>query len=306
MTETLARVVFFFFVYSVIGWGVEVAYAAVTIRQLVNRGFLNGPVCPIYGFGMTALVTAVRLLPAPAGQAEAAWPVVFLVGMAVTTLIELVGGWALYKLFHTRWWDYSNYKGNLGGYICPQFSVLWGLGSVLMVKVVHPALAGLASPLPLVPLLIIDGVALVIFAVDIGLSAAAAVGLNRQLQEIDEMRTALRRTSDALTEIIGTGAMTADTLMDEQKLQMTLAAMEGRDNAAELREKLDEVRLRAGELRARMETLNRGHFGPARLLKAFPDMKSARHGESLEAMRRYAARLRARARTAAGKLRSEK
>ena len=50
--------------------------------------------------------------------------------MMLTTAIELVGGWALFKIYHIRWWDYSNMKFNLGGYICPQFSLLWGLGSV--------------------------------------------------------------------------------------------------------------------------------------------------------------------------------
>lgn len=306
MTETIARVVFFFFVYSIIGWGVEVAYAAVTTRQLVNRGFLNGPICPIYGCGMTVLMGAVRLLTPDGPQQELAWPAVFLLGMTAATLIELAGGWILYRLFHTRWWDYSNYKWNLGGYICPQFSLLWGLGSVVMVKLVHPALTGLARPLPLVPLLVIDGVALLIFGVDLGLSIAAAVGLNRQLEEIDEMRAALRRTSDRLTDIIGTSAMNADTLLDEQKLQMTLAAMEGRDNAAELRAQAEELLGRAGELRARLEALNRGHSGPARLLRAFPDMKSARHSESLAVLRRRAldaaATARQKAQTAADRL----
>ena len=219
MNETvllLARVVLYFFVYGCVGWGVEVAFAAVTTRQLVNRGFLNGPICPIYGFGMVALVSAMQLLPKPEQTGEGANTVlVFFVGMFITTLIELVGGWVLFKLFHTRWWDYSMYRFNLGGYICPQFSLLWGLGSVLMVKVVHPLVAGLSMPLPGVPLLIVDAVLLVVFGVDVALSAAAAVGLNRYLTEIDEMRAALRRTSDRLTEVIGTNAMTADTLLDE-------------------------------------------------------------------------------------------
>lgn len=297
MIEPLVNAVFFFFVYAFLGWGVEVAYAAVTTRQLVNRGFLNGPWCPIYGCGMMVLVGAMRCLPRPADAAQPHWLVVFVVGMVITTAIELVGGWALFKIFHTRWWDYSEFRWNLGGYICPQFSVLWGLGSVGMVKLVHPFLSGLARPLPLVFMLVTDGVMLAVFAVDLAVSAAAAVGLDRQLEEIDEMRAALRRTSDALTEIIGTHAMTADTLLDEQKLQMTLAAMEGRD---ELREQIDEVQSRANALRTRMEAMQRQRFGTGRLLRAFPNMKSVHHGESVAALRRHSERLRQRAREAAG------
>ena len=309
MNETvllLARVVLYFFVYGCVGWGVEVAYAAITTRQLVNRGFLNGPICPIYGFGMVALVTAMQLVPKPEQTGEGANTVlVFFVGMFITTLIELVGGWVLFKLFHTRWWDYSMYRFNLGGYICPQFSLLWGLGSVLMVKVVHPLVAGLSMPLPGVPLLIVDAVLLVVFGVDVALSAAAAIGLNRYLTEIDEMRAALRRTSDRLTEVIGTNAMTADTLLDEQKLQLTLAAMESRDNVEEWRAQMNEVLEHASTLRDKLDAMTRDRSGMQRLLRAFPDMQSLEHSEAVDALRARAREAKQKAAQLADKLKNQ-
>ena len=309
MNETvllLARVVLYFFVYGCVGWGVEVAFAAVTTRQLVNRGFLNGPICPIYGFGMVALVTAMQLLPKPEQTGEGANTVlVFFVGMFITTLIELVGGWVLFKLFHTRWWDYSMYRFNLGGYICPQFSLLWGLGSVLMVKVVHPLVAGLSMPLPGVPLLIVDAVLLVVFGVDVALSAAAAIGLNRYLTEIDEMRAALRRTSDRLTEVIGTNAMTADTLLDEQKLQLTLAAMESRDNVEEWRAQMNDVLEHASTLRDKLDAMTRDRSGMQRLLRAFPDMQSLEHSEAVDALRARAREAKQKAAQLADKLKNQ-
>ena len=309
MNETvllLARVVLYFFVYGCVGWGVEVAFAAVTTRQLVNRGFLNGPICPIYGFGMVALVSAMQLLPKPEQTGEGTNTVlVFFVGMFITTLIELVGGWVLFKLFHTRWWDYSMYRFNLGGYICPQFSLLWGLGSVLMVKVVHPLVAGLSMPLPGVPLLLVDAVLLVVFGVDVALSAAAAIGLNRYLTEIDEMRAALRRTSDRLTEVIGTNAMTADTLLDEQKLQLTLAAMESRDNVEEWRAQMNDVLEHAGTLRDKLDAMTRDRSGMQRLLRAFPDMQSLEHSEAVDALRARAREAKQKAARLADKLKNQ-
>ena len=289
-----ARVVLLFFIYACLGWCVEVAFAAITTRQLVNRGFLNGPLCPIYGFGMLALVAAVYLLPGSAPDQPPGWAAVFVVGMIITTAVELAGGWALFKIFHTRWWDYSMYRFNLGGYICPQFSLLWGLGSVVMVKVVHPFLVRLTAPLPLLPLVIADGVLLLIFGVDVGLSVAAAIGLNKYLSEIDELRAKFRTASDRLTEVIGTNAREADTLLDEQKLQLMLAAMESRDNAAELREQLLEHRRRAADLRDKMDEVQKDRWGKRRLLRAFPDMKSREHGETVAALRRRAAQVRAR------------
>ena len=258
-TEFAVKTLYWFFLYGFIGWGVEVVYAAVKTHKLVNRGFLCGPICPIYGFGMVGLIYSVSLIPMPDSGSMSA-VAIFFIGMILTTAIELVGGWALFKIYHIRWWDYSNMKFNLGGYICPQFSLLWGLGSVLMIKVIHPLLARGSSPMPFNIMLIVDVVLLVLFVVDVAASTAAAIGLNKYLREIDELRAKLRVTSDKLTTVLGTGAMTADTILDEQKLQLALAKLEGRENAD--------------------------------VLRAFPDMKSLNYADTLAATRAAMLRLR--------------
>lgn len=291
--ELAARTVYWFFVYGLLGWCAEVIFAAVKEHRLVNRGFLCGPICPIYGFGMVALLYAARALGAPGLPLSV--PVVFVVGGVLTTLLELVAGWGLYRLFRIRWWDYTGIPFNLGGYICPQFSLLWGLGSVVMVHAVHPLLAGPGNALPLRALLVLDAVLLVFFAVDVGVSAAAAAGLNNRLKELDTFRTWMRRSSDTLTEVLGTGAMTADTLLDEQKLQLALAKLEGRDNAAELRA---ELRDRADQLRSRLDALELDKRGVRRLLRAFPRMQSAAYSETLDATRAALRKLQQLARTA--------
>lgn len=285
--EAGARVLFWFFLYGVLGWCVEVIYAAIKEHRLVNRGFLCGPICPIYGFGMVGLLFCMRRLPARGEDPGVV--TIFIVGMVLTTLIELIGGWVLFKLYRIRWWDYSHLKYNLGGYVCPQFSLLWGLGSVLMVKVVHPLLAHAGDPLPLQVLLPLDGTLLVFFLVDVGVSTAAAIGLNQRLEEIDELRAKLRISSDKLTEVLGTGAMTADTLLDEQKLQLALAKLESRENAAELRA---ELTVRADLLRARLRALELDKLGTRRLLRAFPRMQSLRYGETLASTRAALVQLR--------------
>lgn len=291
--ELAARTVYWFFVYGLLGWCAEVIFAAVKEHRLVNRGFLCGPICPIYGFGMVALLYAARALGAPGLPLSV--PVVFVVGGVLTTLLELVAGWGLYRLFRIRWWDYTGIPFNLGGYICPQFSLLWGLGSVVMVKGLHPLLARLGDRIPLQALLPLDLILLLVFAVDTAASAAAAAGLDRKLKEIDELRARLRRTSDRLTELLGTGAMTADTLLDEQKLQLALARMERRDDAEALRE---ELTTHAAALRARLREMDLDRFGARRLLRAFPRMRSLRYGETLAATREALRTLARRARDA--------
>ena len=286
--EFAVKTLYWFFLYGFIGWGVEVVYAAIKEHKLVNRGFLCGPICPIYGFGMVGLVYSVSLIPMPdSGSMSAA--AIFFIGMILTTAIELVGGWALFKIYRIRWWDYSNMKFNLGGYICPQFSLLWGLGSVLMIKVVHPLLARCSSPMPFKAMLILDVVLLVLFVVDVAVSTAAAIGLNKYLREIDELRAKLRVTSDKLTTVLGTGAMTADTILDEQKLQLALAKLEGRENADVLRA---ELTIRAAALREKLTAAEHDHIGARRLLRAFPDMKSLNYADTLAATRAAMLRLR--------------
>lgn len=288
LSEFAVKTVYWFFLYGFIGWGVEVVYAAIKTHKLVNRGFLCGPICPIYGFGMVGLVYSVSLIPMPDSGSMSA-VAIFFIGMFLTTAIELVGGWALFKIYHIRWWDYSEMKFNLGGYICPQFSLLWGLGSVLMIKVVHPLLARGSNPMPFKVMLILDIVLFVLFAVDVAVSTAAAIGLNKYLREIDELRARLRVTSDKLTTVLGTSAMTADTILDEQKLQLALAKLEGRENADALRA---EVTVRVAELREKLAAADHDFLGAHRLLRAFPDMKSLNYADTLAATRAAMQRLR--------------
>ena len=288
LSEFAVKTVYWFFLYGFIGWGVEVVYAAIKTHKLVNRGFLCGPLCPIYGFGMVGLVYSVSLIPMPDSGSMSA-VAIFFIGMFLTTAIELVGGWALFKIYHIRWWDYSEMKFNLGGYICPQFSLLWGLGSVLMIKVVHPLLARGSNPMPFKFMLILDIVLFVLFAVDVAVSTAAAIGLNKYLREIDELRARLRVTSDKLTTVLGTSAMTADTILDEQKLQLALAKLEGRENADALRA---EVTVRVAELREKLAAADHDFLGAHRLLRAFPDMKSLNYADTLAATRAAMQRLR--------------
>ena len=92
---------FYFVVYSFIGWCTEVCFCSVSTGKFVNRGFLNGPVCPIYGFGMVIVIYI--LTPVTENVF-----LLFFGSMILASALELVTGWALKKLFHTSWWDYSD------------------------------------------------------------------------------------------------------------------------------------------------------------------------------------------------------
>ena len=227
-----------FLLYSFAGWCVEVAFHALDAGKVVNRGFLNGPVCPIYGFGMLAVFAGINLVhfPSVSGSPMAVLAL-FLGGMAVTTAIELFGGWILDRLFHARWWDYSNRPLNFHGYICLPFSVIWGLAVVGVVYLLHPAIS--RNPLPVhlhVPERIgwpILAVLYFIFAVDLGLTLAVLIGLNRKLKELDSLRTSMRRLSDSLSDTIAgtTIAVSGEAQLVEEKIAESAIAQNVKSSA---------------------------------------------------------------------------
>lgn len=239
---SLYQVFAYFLIYSCLGWCLEVIYAAVTTGQLINRGFLNGPVCPIYGFGMVIVLFALTPL-------SHSLLLLYLGGVILPSALELVGGWALYKLYHTRWWDYSDYPFNIGGYICLEFSLLWGVGTLIVMKLVHPIIANAVALIPPLVGLILMFLLYVLYAADTIATAFAASDLARDLDALEKVADSMHAVSDAMTELLGTNAMAMDQKMDESRLQFKLAAAEARDNAAKLnaREAVAAMRAKADE-----------------------------------------------------------
>ena len=239
---SLYQILAFFLIYSCLGWCLEVIYAAVSTGQLVNRGFLNGPVCPIYGFGM--IIVLFTLSPLADNLL-----LLYIGGVILPSVLELVGGWALYKLYHTRWWDYSDFPFNIGGYICLEFSLLWGVGTIVVMKAVHPVIAGFVEMVPQMVGFVLMCILYACYAADVVVTAFAASDLARELDALEKVADSMHAVSDAMTEILGTTAMDMDQKMDESRLQLKLAAAEARDNYNKLspREAASTMRARADE-----------------------------------------------------------
>ena len=137
----LYEALWYFFLYAFFGWCCEVCFAAAKDGVFVNRGFLNGPVCPIYGVGVTLVVLC--LTPVRDNVLY-----LFIGSVLLTSALEWVTGFVLERVFHQKWWDYSDMPGNLNGYICPLFSLLWGLACLLVMRVFHPMIAKLVGWIP--------------------------------------------------------------------------------------------------------------------------------------------------------------
>lgn len=249
----MEKIIWLFFIYAFLGWCIEVIYAGVNQKIFVNRGFLNGALCPIYGFGV--LTVLFFLLPLRENLL-----LLYVGSVLLTSLLELVTGFLMEKLFHHRWWDYSDDPFNIGGYVCLKFSLLWGLACVMIVYVVHPLIMNLLAFVPdkiSTPFLLVCSGA---FIADIVVTVARVAKLNQRLQQIDEVAHALRMVSDA----IGT------------------AAVDGSIAVSEANEKLK------AELKAKREELIALiHKEQKRLLHAFPNIQSNHHQEVMEEIKDY-------------------
>ena len=183
--------VLFFFIYSFIGWVWECCFVSVRKRRWVNRGFMYGPMLPIYGFGALAvLISTIRV--------RDSIPLIFLFGMVGATLLEYVTGAVMERLFNVKYWDYSNQKFNLNGYICLTSSLGWGLFSVLLVKFVHVPIEGAVLKIPTI---IAEGIAFVLTvaaAVDVTQSFNDAMDLKRILAQLEESKKQIRKIQEKL------------------------------------------------------------------------------------------------------------
>ena len=183
---TLGQWLLFFFCYSFCGWIWECCYVSARKRQWVNRGFLRGPLLPIYGTGAVIILLAV--IPVRENPA-----LVFLLGMLAATALEYVTGAAMEALFKVRYWDYSKQPCNLHGYICLTSSVAWGFFSILLVRFLHPPVEDLILALPGFLTDALACVLTVVTTADAVRSFQAAMDLREVLTRLTEENEDLRR-----------------------------------------------------------------------------------------------------------------
>ncbi|MEE1197050.1 MAG: hypothetical protein UHS54_09285 [Lachnospiraceae bacterium] len=172
---SVAQWILFFFAYCFLGWVWECCYVSVKERHWVNRGFLNGPCLPIYGFGTIAIL----FLTLPVRHNLTA---VFFLGMFGATLLEFVTGFAMERIFQIKYWDYSKMPLNIKGYVCVPASLCWGAFSILLIRFLHKPVENLILQVPNSLLVILDILLLAYFVTDIVCSTQEALDLKRMIQ----------------------------------------------------------------------------------------------------------------------------
>ncbi len=242
------RILFLLFMlYSFLGWACESAYCSIPAGKPINRGFLAGPFCPIYGAGAVLVVEALS----PAANRVS---LVFFAGALLTSLVEYGTGFLLEKLFHTKYWDYSDHRFHLQGRVCLKNSLLFGGMSVVTVFFLQPFLLGTLERIPKEALPYLSGGLALYLLTDTVLSAWAAARLNGKLGE-------LQQVLDEIKERAHTARVET-----REVLQETIAA------------RLDDgTKERLRVLYARKEKLESDfHLFQRRIIRAFPTMHSVK------------------------------
>lgn len=257
---TLTQWIAFFFIYSFLGWCIESTIVSVTRRKLVNRGFLRGPMLPLYGSG--AVIMLVSTL-----WAKDNFVLVYVCGLLSATLLEYVTGAAMEAMFNMRYWDYSSKKFNIKGYICLKSSLFWGFLAVVLVCVVHTPIAAFVESIDHKWLVVIVTVVFLVAAIDTYFAFKQAF----DFQKVLAYETAIKEQLADITERFNE-AKDAFTELSNEKQTEFFSKQE--ENIERLRTELGAAKEKALKFRHSM-------------MHSFPSATSAKFGEALDEFKDY-------------------
>lgn len=237
-----------FIIYSLIGWIYESAICSISEKKLINRGFLNGPYCPIYGFGAIIDIICLEKLENTI--------LIFFLGAILACSLEYFTSWAMEKLFHAKWWDYSNRKFNLKGRICLLGAIVFGTLSALLIKVIHPVVTSYTYRIQKSKLNILSLLLFLVFLSDTIYTITELAKFEEKLKELSyHMNNLINR--------------------DWEHKKLILEKIKDR----EILHREDRFIL--------INILKKINFQERRILKAFPKLKSLRYNAALQKVREF-------------------
>ena len=185
----------FFIIYSFLGWLLEVTVKLVEDNRFINRGFLIGPICPIYGFG--ALLMHLML----SKYLNDPWTL-FIMIILTCSVLEYSTSLILEKIFHTRWWDYSRKKFNINGRICLETMLPFGLFGLLLMYVLNPLILKLLNGIPYSLLLFLGITIFTIFLTDCLFSFQAIYSIQKVSKEVQSKLWLQKDNTEKITKLV--------------------------------------------------------------------------------------------------------
>ena len=188
--------IIYFFIYAIVGWILEVSYNGIRQGKYINCGVLNGPWCPIYGFAAVSILLSLNALNNDSKI------FMFFASMAIASILELITGFILEKVFHKKWWDYTDKNFNIGGYICAEYSLIWGALCFILYEAIHPMIQNFIKAMPLKVVVFVNVFVAILFVIDAIATFNTIVGINRKFKQIEKSSEKLGEVTDEIGEKI--------------------------------------------------------------------------------------------------------
>lgn len=240
----------FFFIYCFLGWCFESAYVSMCEKRLINRGFLKGPMLPIYGFGASIMLLVT--IPYRDDYMKT-----YIAGAVAATVLEYFTGAAMEKLFKVKYWDYSLKKFNIKGYICLSSTIVWGFFAIFLVNVIHNPIGEAVSALPHAVLYMVDTVIAMIMIWDFAVSFKTAFGMRNLIIKLNEykektraeIKAALKNFDIAKPEIskFMHGSIRDMLYASENLSKQMMLQKFSHEKYTSLKKKIEEIRVHAAE-----------------------------------------------------------
>ncbi|MEG1001769.1 putative ABC transporter permease [Clostridium sp.] len=253
----MRELIIFFTIYSFLGWVCETIYCFIIDKKFTYRGFLYGPVCPIYGYG--ALIVTACL-----NRFKGNIVFVFLGGMILASVLEYFTSFILEKLFNMKWWDYSKHKFNINGRVCLLNSTMFGILSVIIIEVLDPIFKDLVSKIPHVILYESAAIIAGIFIIDTIFTTAHLIHLKEHLAKIKNIKQDLKELNIRM-----------ESFAENEINKIKDEAIKRKDLSDHNNEKLE-------KLFVKIEGLKKASKESSRILKAFPHAKYIKDHDRLK------------------------
>lgn len=241
MEYTLIGMLWSFCIFSFLGWVIEEIYASFAYKKFVNRGFLNGLVCPLYGVGGTMIILILTPF-------KHNFIIFYIVSVILTSILEFITGIVLLKLFNQRWWDYTEDKMNFMGIVCVPFSLLWGIACIALMYILHPLSVKLFNLLSYYQVRILLAVVLLIYGLDILVTMLKMLKISHKIKSLRFFEKYIRVISDDLALFIYQRVMFMVKVFERAEQELAKAGTASKKGFVKTKVKFVETRTRIVKL----------------------------------------------------------
>lgn len=195
MIKTICIYILFFFIYSFLGWCLEVICKLISEKRFINRGMLIGPICPIYGYGVLIMTLLLQdYLKEPI--------TLFILIIVSCSILEYFTSYFLEKIYHTRWWDYTNRKFNINGRICLETMIPFGILGILIMNYGNPLVFRFLNLFSNTTIYIVSIILLITYMIDNIISCKIIYNIQRLSKEIQSKQIIRKDDTERITKLV--------------------------------------------------------------------------------------------------------